>query len=213
MKIIIPFFLVGAFMPLLSLGQNENNWQRSKLSINFQTGLISTYMNLDRHYKWYHEICCFGYQDDDPDSAPTFAIHSNLSLNYRIKHRHQVGLGFEFSQMGENHQLGENNRDVISYLGLIGSHEFRVIGNEKVSIGIYNAFCFELPLYNDKLEHFKKGISHIVGLTWRFKINNSWSLSVNGVLKNALTEYNPISWYYDNHRRGYGLLLGASYKL
>lgn len=204
--------LLLCLLPFFSVAQQPIN-KESRFSVNFQTGLVTTYMNLDKHYNWYHEICCFGYTDDDPDSELTFANHTNISLNYRIKRRHQIGLGLELSQMGENHQAGERKRDVLTYVGAIGSYEITLLHTPKASIGLYNAVMVEMPMYNDYGKHFLKGISHIGGLVWRFEVNDKWEFSVNGVLKSALTEYNPISWYYDNHRLGYGILLGLNYKI
>ena len=200
------------FLPLSMNAQNAKEHKPSNFSIGLQSGIVSTYMNV-RDYQWYHELCCFGYDDDDLDSAPTYSIHSNLILNYRIKRRHQVGLGLQLSQFGETHQVGTDSREVLNYVGFVGNHELTLLGSEKASIGVYNAFCFDKPAFKDKRHRYSNGVSYMGGLIWHFKIGEKLDVGINGVVKYALSQYNAIAWFNDNHRFGYGLLLGLSYQI
>lgn len=206
------YALLLCLLPFFAHAQDRVEKKLSRFSIGIESGIVTTYMNV-RDYDWYHELCCHGYEDDDLDSAPTSAIHSNLTLNYRFKQKHKVGLGFQFSQFGENHDAGAPSREVLNYIGFIGSYEFSILMGRKAAIGLYNAFCFDIPAFKDKRDYYSSGISHIVGLVWRFKVGNALELSINGIVKNALSEYNAIAWFNDNRRVGKGLLIGISYRI
>jgi hypothetical protein len=199
-------------LPFLAHTQDGVEKKLSRFSIGIESGIVTTYMNV-RDYYWYHELCCHGYDDDDLDSAPTYSFQSSLNLNYRINRIHQIGSSVQFSQYGESHEAGTSSRSMTNYIGIAGSYELTLLASERASIGLTNSFSLDIPIFQDDRRHFLKGISHAFGLRWRFRITRAVDVHLNCIIRTALTQYNPIAWMNDNHRYGYGVLLGVSHRI
>src|SRR5690349_17991556 len=120
------FFLAG----LSLFAQDSSTSQHSRFSIGVEAGAVSTFLNIPDFYHYYFDcIGCFPQEGVDFNQLPnaTPAFQATLTMNYQLKPRHQLGLGFVMSQYGELHYTFEYRREVIDFRGITARHRFKLL--------------------------------------------------------------------------------------